>query len=338
MCMNIKHTKSPCCGASIQRWGNRRRCCAQCHKTWRIRRKKRGRKSKRIDERMVIKYLNKQLPPLRVLAQQRNYGKSVLQTRLQRSLKIYVQKNQERWKRALPRSGGLVAVADAIWYRVAGQKYTIYVILLRSVQSSRAVICPPLILPGHEDSLGWQRAFDHLPPKFKTRILALICDGGTGLVLTARSRGWIIQRCHFHLISAVQNYLTTGSRSTQRVYALHVRQTVQGLLRTNKQKELLPFLTELTEIRGRSASRGLRRVLGGLLQNYPDYHNYLKHPQLNLPTTSNSAESFIQCIRDLMYRGRGFRSLASLKYWLAASSIIKKTIQCNGKKPTKLIN
>ncbi|MEK9158893.1 MAG: hypothetical protein AAB673_02735 [Patescibacteria group bacterium] len=287
---------------------------------------------------MVIKYLNRQLPPLRVLAQQRNYGRSVLQTRLQRSLKIYVQKNQERWKRALPRSGDLIAVADAIWYRVAGQKHTIYIILLRPVQSSRAVICPPLILPGHEDYLSWQQAFDNLPLNFKTRILALICDGGTGLILTARFHGWIIQRCHFHLLSAVQNYLTTGPRSAQRAYALHVLQTAQRLLKTNKPKELLSILTELTEIRRRSTSRGLRRVLGGLLQNYPDYHNYLKHPQLNLPTTSNSAESFIQCIRDLMYRGRGFRSLTTLKCWLTAVSIFKKTIQCNGKKPTKLTN
>ena len=222
MCMNTKHTKSPCCGALIQHWGNRRRHCACCHKTWRIRQKKRGRKSKRVNERMVIRYLEKQLPPLRVLAQQSNCKKSVLQTKLQRSLKRYIQKNQERWKRAFHQSGCLIAVADAIWYRVAGQKHTIYVILLRPIQSSRAVVCPPLILPGHEDYLSWQQAFDNLPSKFKTRILALICDGGTGLILAARSRGWLIQRCHFHLISAVQNYLTTGPRSTQRAYALHV--------------------------------------------------------------------------------------------------------------------
>lgn len=287
---------------------------------------------------MVFKYLNKELPPLRILAQKRNCGKSVLQNRLQRSLKIYVQKNQEKWKKMIRRSGALVAVADAIWYRVAGQKYTIYVILLRPIESSHAVICPPLILPGHEDFLDWQRAFDNLPMAFKARIVALICDGGTGLILAARTRNWIIQRCHFHLISAVQNYLTTGPRSTQRVYALHVMQTVQKLLRTDKLRELTPLLTELIEIRCRSTSRGLRRVLGGLLQNYSDYHAYLKYPQLNLPTTSNSAESSIQCLRDLMYRCRGFRSLTTLKCWLTASSIFKKTIQCNGKKPTKLTN
>lgn len=336
--MNTKHTKSPCCGTSFQRWGNRRRYCVHCHKTWRIRHKKRGRKSKRVNEKMALKYFRRQLPPLRVLAQQRNCGKSVLQDGLQRSLRMYVQKNQEKWKKMFHHSGGLIAVADAIWYRVAGQKYTIYVILLRPVQSSQAIICPPLILPGHEDFLGWQQAFDNLPTALKVRILALVCDGGTGLILAAKSRNWIIQRCHFHLISAVQNYLTTSPRSTQRTYALHVMQIVQLLLRTNESKKLSPLLTELTEIRRQSTSRGLRRVLGGLLQNYSDYHAYFKYPGLNLPTTSNSAESSIQCIRDLMYRCRGFRSLATLKCWLAASSIFKKTIQCNGKKPTKLTN
>lgn len=336
--MNTKHTKSPCCKAKIQYWGKRRRYCVQCHKTWRIRQKKRGRKLKRTDEKMVIKYLNKQLPPLRILAQQKHCGKSLLQTKLQRSLKLYVQKNQEKWKTPLFRCKNLIAIADAIWYRINGQKYIIYVILLRPINSFNAIICPPIILSGNEDAFGWQQAFQALPLTLKNRIIALVCDGAVSLTNLAKNQQWIIQRCHFHLISAVQNYLTTGPRSNQRIYALNVMRAVQQLLITNDREKLLSILMILIKVHNKSKSRGLRRVLSGLLQIYRDYHSYLKYPQLHLPTTSNTAESFIQCVRDFMYRCRGFRSLKSLKYWLAALSIFKKTIKCNGKKPTKLIN
>jgi len=259
-----------------------------------------------------------------------------LQTKLQRSLETYVQKNKQKWKELLNHQTELIAVADAIWYRVKGKKYTIYNILLRPITSTEAVICPPIILPGHENIPGWQQAFDTLPKALKNPVIALVCDGAVSLVALAKIHNWIIQRCHFHLISAVQNYLTTGPRSAQRSYAFHVMQTVQELLKTNSPKTLLPLLTKVSKIREKSSSRGLRRVLGGLLQSYDDFHSYLKYPQLNLPTTSNTAESFIQCIRDLMYRCRGFRSIDSLKYWLQAISIYKKTMRCNGKKPTKL--
>jgi len=326
--MNTQHTKSPCCGAAIQRYGKRRRRCSQCHKTWRIRKKKRGRKLKRVNGQLIVSYLERRLPPLRIRSQQKACGKSSLQRSLSRSLKKYVQEHQNDWLNLLKHPGKLVAVTDAIWYRVWGQKYTIYIILLRPVQNGPAIICPPAILPGHESLAGWQQAFNLLPQALKNRIIALVCDGATSLVALSKAHNWIIQRCHFHLIAAVQNYLTTGPRSLNRKYACEVMQIVQAFLHSRRPE---PFLQELSAIRQRSNSRGLRRVLGGLMLDHADYHAYLKYPALHLPTTSNAAESCIQCIRDLMYRCRGFRSLAALQNWLTALIIFKSTICCNGK-------
>ena len=334
--MKKLHTKSPCCHASVQRFGIRRRRCAQCHATWRIRKKKRGRKLLRADHALARAYLDKAVPSVRLLAHQYHCGKDRIHILLVRSLAAYVAEEETRWSRALPDTSRLIAVADAIWYHVGKEFYTIYIILLRPVASTDAVICPPVVLVGREDLAGWKQAFASLPPALEKRVIALVCDGATSLVALARSRRWILQRCHFHLIAAVQNYLTTGQRSPHRAYALSVLRTVQGLLATNQPLKVGRFRAALRDIRRQSKSRGLRRVLSGFLKTHSDYHAYLRYPELNLPTTSNAAESCIQCIRDLMYRCRGFRSYTSLILWLTAFALHKKIIRCNGKKSTKL--
>lgn len=330
-CMKKLHTKSPCCKASVRRFGNRRRQCIACSKTWRIRQKKRGRKLKLARKGLILQFFQKQLPPLRVIAKRRGCGKDTLQLLLVRSLSAYIRNHQADWLSLLEGNDRLIVIADAIWYRVQSERYCIYIILLRSVDTNEAVICPPVIVKGHEGTKGWQLALGHLPNDLENRIVALVSDGVGSLLALVKPRGWIIQRCHFHLISAVQNYLTTGPRSPYREYALKVMRLVQQILRCGDQQRLKQIVSAIQTVRNQSRSRGLRRVLGGLLNDLPDYHAYLNYPGLNLPTTSNAAESFIQCIRDLMYRCRGFRSLTSLQAWLKGLSIFKRTIRCNGK-------
>lgn len=333
--MKTLHAKSPCCRAKIQRFGERRRRCKKCLRTWRIYQKKRGRKQKRIDYHLALSYLNKDIPSIRSLARRKRYGKNAIQVMLRRSLEAYVHRENNSWRESLKRNTKFIAVADAIWYRIKKEYYTIYIILLRPVKDTKAVICPPIVIRGREDLEGWEQAFDALPDMIKARIIALVCDGATSLVNLARSRRWLLQRCHFHLIASVQNYLSTGPRGARREYAQYILKTVQQLLRTNDPKEIRKLRRRIYTIRQNSRSRGMRRVLGGLLKNYKDYHTYLYHPHLNLPTTTNSAESFIQCARDLMYRCRGFRSQTSLITWLTALVLFKRTIRCAGKKSTK---
>lgn len=329
--MKLLHVKSPCCQGEIRRFGSRRRQCVICHKTWRIRKKQRGRKRKSVKEELVVRFFQKRLPPLRVMAEDKGCGKDSVQLLLNRSLELYIKNHQNDWLADLENGKNLVAVADAIWYRILDEKYTIYVILLRGIDTNEAIICPPVIIKGHEGVEGWQKAFDALPKDLKNRILALISDGAGSLLSIVRPTGWIIQRCQFHLIASVQNYLTTGPRSTNQTYALEVLRLVQQVLRCNNKRGLKQLIQKIELFHNQSKSRGLRRVLNGLIRDLDDFHAYLKFPELHLPTTSNSAESFIQCIRDLMYRCRGFRSLSSLQKWLLGIAISKKTMRCNGK-------
>lgn len=329
--MKLLHVKSPCCRGEIRRFGSRRRQCVICHKTWRIRKKRRGRKRILVKEDLAIKFFQKRLPPLRIVAENKNRSKDVIQLLLNRSLRRYINNHGDEWLKRLENFQYLIAVADAIWYRVRGERYTIYVILLRGVDTHEAVICPPIIIKGHEGVDGWQKAFEAVPKHLKNRILALISDGAGSLLSIIKPKGWIIQRCHFHMIASVQNYLTIGPRSVNQTYALEVMRLVQQVLQCHDQRKLNKLVQKVEVIRNQSKSRGLRRVLGGLMKDLSDFHAYLKFPRLNLPTTSNTAESFIQCIRDLMYRCRGFRSLPSLQTWLMGIAIFKKTVRCNGK-------
>ncbi|OHA08431.1 MAG: hypothetical protein A3A44_00795 [Candidatus Sungbacteria bacterium RIFCSPLOWO2_01_FULL_60_25] len=133
----------------------------------------------------------------------------------------------------VPERGKLILIADAIWYRVGGERSTIYVLLLRPRTGTEAVIWPPYLAPGHEDLAGWKGALAAVPGSIRARIGALVCDGATGVVNLGYRNGWLLQRCQFHLLAAVQNYLTTGSRSAQRAYATGVLTAVQSVIRAS---------------------------------------------------------------------------------------------------------
>lgn len=282
----------------------------------------------RVQTRMAEAFLGKRISPLRVLSEQRRVSKDHLQRKLRTSLKRYCSQEGEKWKTLLKNNDQLIAVADAIWYTLNGKKHTIYLILLRPIADEAAVITPPLLLEGHEDKKGWMEAFNRLPETFRARIIAVVCDGGSGIVHAAQTHRWRIQRCHFHLLAAVQNYLTSGPRSPRRAYALFVLRHAQTFLAG---RTLSAERTTLRAIIQSSRSRGLRRVLNGLLEHEFDFHAYLRYPELKLPTTSNAAESAIRCIRDLMSRCRGFRSRAALMLWLIAWTAHQKIIRCRPK-------
>lgn len=329
--MHTYHAKSPCCRTKVIRFGKRRRQCTTCGHTWRIRKKRRGRASKRPHRTLITAYFNRTIGTVRQLGQETHTTKSSAQRSLARSLAAHVHRGDGAWRTLLPQRGQLILIADAIWYRIGGEKYTIYVLLLRPRTGTEAVIWPPYLAPGHEDLKGWQGALATVPAAIRTRIGALVCDGATGVVSLGYRNRWLLQRCQFHLLAAVQNYLTAGPRSAQQAYAKRVLAEVQTVLGSHRTSTAREALNRLEATRAKSTSRGIRRVLGGLALHWEEYRTYRRHPHWYLPTTSNTAESCIQCIRDLLYRARGFRSATQLILWLTAFTVHKKTIRCRGK-------
>ncbi len=325
-----KHLKRACHHLRFVRHGGKRRRCVVCGRTWTIRPKRRGRKQFRASQNLIERYFSGAIANMRALATYHRWNRDRAQQMVRRSLLRYVESRLRREPSRSPH-GRLIAVADAMWHFVAGEKITLYLIFLRPIDSTEATIALPAFFPGHEDRKGWDYAWNQLPVAYTHRICALVCDGQPWLVAFGYRQGWIVQRCQFHLLANLQMYLGIKERQRNSM----VLTLVHALFSTTDQKRSGQILEELRQIRMTTRSRGMRRVLSGLETNYQDFQSYLRYPDLNLPATTNTAESCISGIRGLMRRCRGFRSEKALRLWITGYILWKKTIRCNGKNQQK---
>lgn len=325
--MSMLHEKSPCCQGKIRRFGQRRRQCTICLKTWRSWKRKRGRNQVRINQGIIPKYLDNEFGSLRKQVKKRRLKLSTLYTRVRKSRNVF--NDSEKWL-TVP-LGDLVAIADALVQPINGKYYTIYFILLKSPQENRAIITLPYIVKGTEKPAGWRKAFGSLPKRQQKKIVALVSDGSTGLILLAQHQGWIHQRCQFHLWSRINHYLSFGPLTRHKQEALLIKKSVDIILNSKNETKVLKTVDNLTKIKRGLSSTYLKRVISGFLRNYQEYRNYLYYPDLNLPTTSNAVESLISSLREFQHRARGFRSKKSLMAWIIANLKHKKMVVCNGK-------
>jgi hypothetical protein len=73
------------------------------------------------------------------------------------------------------------------------------------------------------------------------------------------------------------------------------------------------------------------------LRTMNDFKTYLNYPELNLPVTTNTVETMIRLLRNLLKHIHGARTPHSFLCWTKTYIRQKKTIACNGKKSTELI-
>lgn len=317
--MANQHAKCPRCRRRGTRWGGTRRRCASCGVTWRVRKKKRGRNPIRHTAESARRYvMDREAVRLRNAA---SYRRIMSREALVRCLP---------WPE-IPRSGPVIVIADAFLQYIEHAWYTWYCILVRSVAGEDAIILKPLCRKGTEVALGWHEAFTALPRTLLDRVKVLVADGHTGLILEAKRRGWLIQRCHFHLIARLQQrrsrfFRGSHQKEGKRLYAL-----VTNVVETQSLTLLACSLAELSRIGRTTTSADVRRVISGLLTHYEDYRTYLAHPELHLPTTSNTAEACVGLIRELCHRARGFRTVKSMNRWIEALIKVRKSIKCRGK-------
>lgn len=323
--MNKKHEKSTCCKSKIIRFGNRRRQCTQCHRTFRMWQRKRGRKKRRVTIRFALSFLCRDVASLASLARKRNCSETHLQTLLKRSRDLFIQHTS--WPQ-IP-EGQLLLIADAVLEYIEQKWHTVYLMLVRSVSGTEAFLIPSVIALGTETPEGWKQALHTISPSIKTRITAIVCDGHNGLIIEAKLSHWIIQRCHFHLIARLQMRLSwriPEKRMNTEIIFSHIYTILQS-------RDLMAVhrsLAVLVVKRKDSSSKEIRRILAGFITNYQHYRSYLVYPEYNLPTTNNSAESLASSIADLKHRLRGFPTITSFKQWVMALLKFKKKITCNG--------
>lgn len=319
------HEKSSCCGAAVRRFGGKRRQCVKCRKTWSIHPRRRGRKLKRGSCIRVIRYLTNARISSYARAALSHTAADRFEADLRRSRDLFLRTSA--W-RTLPNEPPLIAVADAFVKCIRGRWYTLYLILIRRSVETHAVIAPLLLLPGTETHAGWQDAFGRLPPPVKTAIRVLVCDGHKGLIDRAKAHRWLIQRCHFHLLAAVQGRRSRWGRSRHRKEGERAHRLAKAVLETPDESALTEHLRTVEDLALSTSSPQLRTILLGLRSAFEDYRTYLVHPQLHLPTTTNAAESFFSSVENLCHRTRGFCSVHSFMRWVTALAKNKQVIAC----------
>lgn len=321
------HEKSLCCRGYIRRFGERRRQCKVCKRTWRVWKKIRGRKKKRATSSLAYAYLRHETPSIYARARKYEVHSDKMRNQLIRSRDVLLKNTS--WPR-IPKNIPLIAVADAMVQFFERQKFTFFFMLLRPLNTNYAFAVPPLIVRGHEDMKNWELAFSQLPSEVSANIKALVCDGHQGLIMQARNRGWLIQRCHFHLLANIQSFCSIRALGRHRALGIHINELVRAVLVGTRKKEIDASLAQLAVIARKSFSRTLKTTLSGFIKNHRDYRTYRRHRKLNLPHTTNSLESLISGVRSLCFRARGFRTCTAMTKWVHAHLKSKQRFTCNG--------
>jgi len=227
----------------------------------------------------------------------------------------------------------LVLVLDGLYFRFRGKDWVLYQMAVKPCHQNRAVFLDPVLLRGRENMQGWSQAFTTIPAPLHRRIRASVSDEVSGIIRLGTSHGWIVQLCHFHLISRLQNCRGRRNRRLEgrplrEALYQHVRQALE-LPDGPKLQTVLKKLRHL--VRQATGLRVMRMIVREFLRRIEHFRAYRKYPELDLPTTTGSVEAMNRRVRDLMRQTRSVRSPQALQLWATALIRMRPTVMCNGR-------
>lgn len=302
-----------------------------CGATWSIRRKRRGPKSKRQSSRFASAVLQAK-SSLRGIAGNRQKNKGLITGRFHRSVQGWLRQNHPA--KPFSRGMSLILVADGLWFFFQNVRYTCFIVLVRSVKERIARLRGLVLLPGEETETNWRSAFSQSLAKQEVKqIKAIVADGSHGLTTIARESDWRYQRCHFHLLKDLQAVCgrRRGKTSWLRQGAFHL---VRANLNSPDERKANLLKQQLIRLIAHpDCPKTVRKKIGGFLAHYQKFRTCYDYPELNIPSTSNSAEAVGRLVRDEMSRMRGLRTPESLRYWLNIILRKNKTVKCEPKNP-----
>ena len=322
------HTKSSCCGAKIYSFGERRSQCSQCKKTWRKRKKKRGRKKLRVTTDIVKDVLLRG----ETLAQRSRRGTLTERQCLLRYHRALDKINNKKWFPKIP-GGKLILIVDGLWTMSNKKRYVIYLMAIRSINQSQAYLVPPVILSGSEIRRKWEVAIGSIPLPVKQRIVALVCDGISGLPNIANNHKWIVQRCNFHFIKVMKRFRgKSNSHIQDKELREDMYQTIRKAMIVPYGREYIYTVKHLEKLINDENCPKWVRIHGNEFMRHKEaFRSYLRYPKYKLPFTTSSMENLCGSVRSLLRRSRGFKNEKSLSKWINEFIKLKETITCNGK-------
>lgn len=319
--MRIKQEKSICCHAKIIRFGGKRRQCTVCRKTWSIYPSKRGRKSLRRKDQYLQKVFCQGFS-VRQLTSRSFLSQDAIYKRFNHTLdQLLIRKRTIRVK-----GKQLILVTDALWQYFNGNVWTLYCVGVKSTVSSKITFFDPILKPEKESASTWKSIFDQLPPTIRIRVCALVTDGLRGIGTVATDNGWIIQRCHFHLLSLLQKMRGKRSSTPGRLIREKIYYNAKLAL-TEKSKRRLKYIYHRLDKLSNNPLCPYRMKMAtkDFLRCSSDFRSYLNYSQLNLPTTTNVMESLNSLIRR---RARTVNSPEAWLKWAIAAVRFKSLFTC----------
>jgi hypothetical protein len=326
--MPPQHAKSPCCRRLVVRFGQRRRQCVHCKKTWSIRPKKRGRRPKRTSRSALRDVLLKGYS-LRHLALRRPGVKlPAFRKRFRYALRRFTS-----GPNTTPLPGGpLILLMDGVWFRFAGKPWVLYLIALRACHARTAVFLDPVIIEGKEGATKWEQAVATIPSEARNRIRALVVDNLRGMEALARQNAWALQLCQFHLLLKLQVQRSKPNRSLRGgSVRLEIYRLIRKALDLHEGPELYDALDQLRRLERTSCgTKRIRAMVREFLRCVGFYRTCRSKPDLNLPGTTNTVESMGSIVRQLL-RNRSGTSPRSVLLWSKALIRLRPHVACNAK-------
>lgn len=329
--MSTQHTKSNCCQATIRLYGERRRQCSKCLRTWTINPHKRGRNCKRINKRLLKRIVFES----QLVRHQKSSFKQISVSGIYKRLEKALRHESAQEVRLPKLSGAYILLGDGIRYFFKEEEWVLYIFLLKPRRRNYAYLLTPRIIRGKETHKNWKEAIHSIPKETRKRIFGFVSDNFRASRRIAREQNWLHQLCHFHLISEMQKRLGKNKRV---LVGLNIReeiyQTVRGIL-VLKEEKLLPSKILKLKIlsQQKDCPRKFKMIVHEFLRNIHHYRLYLSYPTLTIPRTTSAVESVVNLLRK---RTAKLKSPKAVQAWSTIFLRFHKKIVCNGQSKKKI--
>lgn len=194
---------------------------------------KQGRKNKRLQCHYLKKVFIHSFS-IKQLSVHSSLSADTLRKRFSKSIDSVV--NKKRVIRI--RGSHLILIIDAQWQYSNSQLRTLYFIAIEATTSQKVTVFDPVLKQGREKTKVWDEIINQLPQPAKKRVITLVSDRIRDIETIVEKNGWIMQRCHSHLLSMLQKMRGKRASTPGCLVREEIYQTVQQILTERSRKKL----------------------------------------------------------------------------------------------------
>jgi hypothetical protein len=311
------------CGHVWVKFGGRRRKCKRCNLTKSVHPRRRGRK-KTLKVERTAKRVFGDCFTMKQLSLLSNLGKDGLAWRVEQAA---IRTGSKLDYNHVPPEVNLVLIVDATWRMFKTRWHTVYVLAVKPVNENKAYVLPVKVLSRKENLEDWRQVLEQIPADIRKRIRCLVSDGFRGLGSVANGLGWYHQRCYAHLALALTLHQGKRFRSpTEKKFRDTLIRRTKRMVSTKDVNETKWCRDRiLTDIQDRKCNKKLAAIILEATRSWHDFRTYLNHPELNIPRTSNTVESWH---KDIQRRTNHINTPTALQRWVNSYLYFHDTRKC----------